>query len=215
MFKLELSKPNKKEALVIILGLLLLALLFENLELINLFSKNSERGFFYDYQNLIGGLFAFGAGYFVWISAKIHISFEEKKEKEVRDSYRFYYAKEARMISVHSQQYIKEISKDKKSETQILFIKKFREKFLLDLNHISYFSKYEIWRLSDLENELVFTNQFIETLEGYSKIHPEIAFRDIYNITSTVESMNSLSVVSGKLSSSLDRERWDNWFKKK
>lgn len=45
----------------------------------NLFSQNSDRGFFFDYQNLIAGLLAFGAGIFVLTAAKNKINFEKTK----------------------------------------------------------------------------------------------------------------------------------------
>lgn len=92
MIQLEF-KPSPKKALVIILGLFLTSVILEDLELINLYSKNSERGFFYDYQVIIGGLLAFGAGFFVWNAAKTTIDHE--KIKTLED----YYIKKASLAS--------------------------------------------------------------------------------------------------------------------
>ncbi len=64
--------------------LILLAVCFWNFYLFDFFERENPQGFIYDFQVLLGGLLAFGAGFFVWFSAVENLKFNKTDIKNKR-----------------------------------------------------------------------------------------------------------------------------------
>lgn len=210
------EKPSLLEGTLLFLSFCLIGYGLHDLGLFSwLFMRDNPQGVIYDFQVFLGGLLAFGAGIFVWIAAKARINYEKKKDKEAEQKYRAYYAREARMIASENLENIKTLKSDKKSSTALSSMKQYRRDFLIDVSHISYLNKTEIWCLSDLENDQIFVDLNYEILEEYAKIFPDKPFKEIFDIATVVKNMSDLAKNAKSLSKFLDLLRHNQWFEER
>jgi len=78
--KIRALLEARKPYFYIILALALISIWIWDFHLLGLFDREEPRGFIHDFQNLIGGLLAFGAGFFVWIASRETIKSDRKKD---------------------------------------------------------------------------------------------------------------------------------------
>lgn len=187
------------------------SVILEDLELINLYSKNSERGFFYDYQVIIGGLLAFGAGYFVWFSTKMKIDSQKEKEEQTKNKYRIYYAKNCTDYVVQANALHDWLDDDQPSINSRYATQKLNENFLLKDSHIRFFSKKEVEILSLIEVGIKHSNIRIEQMLEFQNGNPDLGYSTVFNSDIDGKFFKALSTKAEELAKSIDEEKYLKW----
>lgn len=183
MSKNFLERPSEIEFLLLAVALSTLLYTTSDLGLYDwLFEREPAQGFVFDFQNLIAGLLAFGAGVFVWGAAKLRISYEKENENLIAQKYRTYYAKEAREIWFRSGA-IKRKMLDETitSKTLEFLLFSFNPTFLKDQTHMRFFTNDEVRAIADLEMSLFFSNQTLNIFNMYIETRPDKPFTEQYN----------------------------------
>lgn len=202
------EKPSFTEAVLLIASVYLI---FSSLPEFNLFSPNSERGFFYDYQVMIGGLFAFGAGFFVWINGH-HNRLETKiREKETSSKFRIYYAKICRDYVVKSDFLNALLAETCPSNDAFFAARKFNSKFLESDTHINFFNNSEVELIAALEEITDSVNIMIEQMAEYIKNQPEMPFNIVFNQKRDGYALRYLSKKAEQLAKIIDEEKFLAW----
>ena len=207
MSKDFLERPSEIDILLLAVALPLLLYTTSDLGLYDwLFKRTETQGFIYDFQVLFGGLLAFAAGIFVWVAAKLRISYEKGNEEIIAQKYRIYYAKEARDIWLRSGAIKnKMLDENIKSKTLEFLLFSFNPTFLKDQTHMRFFTNNEVRAIADLEMSLFFSNQTLNIFNTYIETRPDKPFTEQYNEES-FSSLIQTSDMAKNISEILDPE---------
>ncbi len=172
----------------IFLSLINIALWFKAFQLLGWLERDNSQGFIYDFQILISGLLAFGAGFFIWYSTHENIKHEKHKTLNVEKAYQLYYSNYARKIEYTICYYHKllidgDIVKAQK-ELNLL-----PEQFLIDENHIVYFQDQHISTISDLDFSMVLANKVIKGIIDLQNVSNEVPIPE--KLTSALKNLET------------------------
>lgn len=170
-----------------------------------LFSRGDEaKGFIFDFQNLLAGILAFGAGYFVYSSTQLTLKREKEKDRETAKKYRTYYAKEAEDISYYAKAYKEYLDDTRPCKFVVSLLEEFSEKFLINKEHVIYFNENEIESISNLNGHAGFANEMIDYLRQWANNNPSTPFAS-KDTEMEKETMQTVYAIASELSKSLSK----------
>jgi len=170
-----------------------------------------EFGIIEKYQVLLSGFLAIFAGSIVWMNGEANRKVQAEKDLDIKKEYRTYYAKEAREIAANAE--INEESiyqSDQISRTEFPIITPFKNKFLTDLSHISFFSEDEVRLIADIEQYIYLANLDYQNFEAFIVNYGDKPFKTNFKKRDFC-ALDRLARHCGDLSKTLDNTRWKEW----
>jgi len=180
-----------------------------------LFIGMDGKGFISDYQTLLAGFLAFGAGYFVYSAAQLKLNREKEQDLEIAKRYRIYYAREARGFFGLAGFILHIATKEKlESKRYLPLLKNLNTHFLKEHSHLIFFDSKAIALISEIEELIDHSNAIISQMFRFIEFYPNKPLSSKYNERNT-SVLTELQNKSQELSIYLDQVRWDKWYSNK